>query len=291
MDQLKIGKFIAEVRRQQNMTQLDLANKIGVTDRAVSKWENGRGMPELSLIKPLCDALSISINELFNGERVERDKISEISEENIINTLKYSKKKIKKTKVIFITVLTSVLILMSTYLTLFTIDINRMINNKPIYFSTWGFDYAPPVDLKDEEIYLAIRDYLVSHGDNEEKHEEKVKTFVAMKTYLIEEKNSQFNIYAWVLQEQCYKDGNDIMNYGSFSVPFKFVVEKQESDNSYVVVDSRCPRDGSYYTEDMKNLFPKSVIKQMENIHKDGTFERLQIQVNEQIKLYFNDAN
>lgn len=289
MDQIKIGKFISEVRKQHNMTQLDLAIKIGVTDRAVSKWENGRGMPEISLIKPLCDALSISVNELFNGERVERDKISEISEENIINTLKYSKKRIEKTKVVFITVLTSVLVLVATYITLFSIDVGRMRNDEPVVFSTWGIDYAPPVDLKEEEIYLAIRDYLVLHGDSEEKHAEKVKTFVAMKTYLVEENNSQFNIYAWVLQEQCYKDKSDIMNYGSFSVPFKFVVEKQESDGAFIVVDSRYPRDGSYYAEDMKNLFPKSVIKQMEKIHEDGTFERLQIQVNEQVKLYFHE--
>ena len=63
MNQEKIGKFISELRKKKNMTQLDLANKLGVTDRAISKWENGRGLPDLSLLKPLCEELNISINE------------------------------------------------------------------------------------------------------------------------------------------------------------------------------------------------------------------------------------
>ena len=66
LDKIKIGKFICDTRKESGMTQLELAQKIGVTDRAVSKWENGRGLPDISLIKPLCDALSITINELFN---------------------------------------------------------------------------------------------------------------------------------------------------------------------------------------------------------------------------------
>lgn len=57
MNQEKIGKFILKLRKEKNMTQKELANKIGVTDRAISKWENGRGLPDLSLMKPLCDEL------------------------------------------------------------------------------------------------------------------------------------------------------------------------------------------------------------------------------------------
>lgn len=57
MDQNKIGKFILELRKEKNMSQKELAQKIGVTDRAISKWENGRGMPDLSLMKPLCKEL------------------------------------------------------------------------------------------------------------------------------------------------------------------------------------------------------------------------------------------
>ena len=69
MDQIKIGKFMAECRRAQGLTQLQLAERLSVTDRAVSKWETGRAMPDSSLMLTLCDVLGISVNELLMGER------------------------------------------------------------------------------------------------------------------------------------------------------------------------------------------------------------------------------
>lgn len=73
MNQEKIGKFIAEARKEKNMTQQQLADKLCVTDRAVSHWENGRRLPDYSLLKELCDILSISINELFAGEKISNE--------------------------------------------------------------------------------------------------------------------------------------------------------------------------------------------------------------------------
>ena len=70
MNQEKIGKFIAENRKVKKITQLELAEQLGVTDRAVSNWENGKNMPDLSLFKPLCDILGITINELMSGEKI-----------------------------------------------------------------------------------------------------------------------------------------------------------------------------------------------------------------------------
>ena len=67
MNQEKIGKFIAECRKKKNMTQQELAEKLGVSDRTVGNWENGRNMPDLSLFKPLCTELDVSINELLKG--------------------------------------------------------------------------------------------------------------------------------------------------------------------------------------------------------------------------------
>ncbi|MCX4255214.1 MAG: helix-turn-helix transcriptional regulator [Bacilli bacterium] len=60
MNQEKIGKFILKLRKEKNMSQLDLADKIGVTDRAISKWENGKGLPDISLMQPLCKELNIT---------------------------------------------------------------------------------------------------------------------------------------------------------------------------------------------------------------------------------------
>ena len=89
MNQEKIGRFIAELRKEKKMTQIDLANKLGITDRAISKWENGRGMPDLSLLAPLCEILDVSINELLSGARLDKKDYQEKLEENIINTIDY----------------------------------------------------------------------------------------------------------------------------------------------------------------------------------------------------------
>ena len=94
MNQEKIGKFIAECRKNKKMTQSELAEKLNVTDRSVSNWENGRNMPDLSLFKPICDELDITINELLSGERIKKEKYQEKFEENIINTIDYSAKRI-----------------------------------------------------------------------------------------------------------------------------------------------------------------------------------------------------
>lgn len=95
MNQEKICKFIAECRRKKNMTQQELAEKLGVSDRTIGNWENGRNMPDLSLFKPLCDELDISLNDLMSGEVVKSKEYQEKLEENIINTISYTNKKLE----------------------------------------------------------------------------------------------------------------------------------------------------------------------------------------------------
>ena len=95
MNQEKIGKFISNLRKEKNMTQQELAKKLGVTDRAISKWENGRGLPDYSLLQDLCDTLSISINELFSGEKISKEDYKTKAEENMSKLINdnYSEKK------------------------------------------------------------------------------------------------------------------------------------------------------------------------------------------------------
>ena len=88
MDQERIGKFICELRKEKNMTQQELADKLNVTDRAVSHWENGRRLPDYSLLSELCEVLSVSINELFLGERISNEKYKEKAEENMSKLIK-----------------------------------------------------------------------------------------------------------------------------------------------------------------------------------------------------------
>ena len=97
MNQEKIGEFIAENRKLKKFTQSELAEKLGVTDRTISNWENGKNMPDLSLFKPLCDILGITINELMSGEKIDYKEYNEKLEENFINTIDYIEKKNVKT--------------------------------------------------------------------------------------------------------------------------------------------------------------------------------------------------
>ncbi len=98
MDQIKIGKFIASLRKEHNMTQLVLADKLGVSDRAISKWENGRGLPDISLMKPLCETLGITLDELLCGERIEKSDGLSISEQNVLKILLERENEIRKHK-------------------------------------------------------------------------------------------------------------------------------------------------------------------------------------------------
>ena len=87
MEQERIGKFIQDVRKEKNLTQKELAEKLGITDRAISKWENSRGMPEVSLMKPLCDILGITVSELLSGERIAQKDYREKSEFRFLDAI------------------------------------------------------------------------------------------------------------------------------------------------------------------------------------------------------------
>ena len=84
MDQEKIGKFIAECRKNKNMTQADLAEKLNITDRAISKWETGKGMPDSSIMLELCERLDISVNELLSGKTINADDYNKKAENNLL---------------------------------------------------------------------------------------------------------------------------------------------------------------------------------------------------------------
>lgn len=87
MDQKKIGMFIAQCRKEKNMTQAMLAEKLGVTDKSVSRWENGKTMPDLSMYEPLCSALEITVSELLYAEKMDREERAEYSEKSALSLL------------------------------------------------------------------------------------------------------------------------------------------------------------------------------------------------------------
>ena len=109
MNQEKIGKFIAKCRKDKNLTQGELADKLNISNKAISKWETGRGMPDASIMLELCAYLGITVNELLSGEKLEEGEYKEKANENIINIAKESEKN-KKVKNKIIIVLTIIII-------------------------------------------------------------------------------------------------------------------------------------------------------------------------------------
>lgn len=95
MDQIKIGRFISECRKELGLTQAALSEKLGVTDRAVSKWETGRSMPDSSIMLELCDILHVSVNELLLGERINMENNNEKNEKLLLDMAKEVEKKNK----------------------------------------------------------------------------------------------------------------------------------------------------------------------------------------------------
>lgn len=111
MDQIRIGKFIQERRKEKRLTQSELAEKLDVTDRAVSKWENGNCIPDASNIQELCKILNITINDLFSGCVVDMRDNEKKLEENLLEMIKIKEKRDKELLIleIFIGVIVSII--------------------------------------------------------------------------------------------------------------------------------------------------------------------------------------
>ena len=88
MDQVKIGRFIAECRKRENLTQMQLAEKLNITDRAVSKWERGKAMPDSSIMLDLCKILKITVNDLLSGEMISMENYNNEMENKLIEMVK-----------------------------------------------------------------------------------------------------------------------------------------------------------------------------------------------------------
>ncbi len=118
MNQEKIGKFIATCRKENGYTQASLAEQLGITDRAISKWENGKSLPDASIMLELCELLKINVNELLTGEHIIMDNYKDIAEKNLIEMRKHEEKVNKKllaaeTFLVTLTVVASLSMIMS----------------------------------------------------------------------------------------------------------------------------------------------------------------------------------
>lgn len=285
MNQEKIGKFILNLRKEKNMTQQELAEKLKVTDRAISNWENGKNMPDLSLFKSICDVFDITINELLSGEKLQKDKYQEKLEENIINTVIYEKAK-RKTykKVLGYTLVTIIIFIIVLFGSLFIIDNERMSENKPVLFSTWGnknYWSSYEYDIRNMEKY--IKRYFLRNMPktytNDEAKTFNVVNFVVTHIFDIDRKNNEeIIVYLQAIKGsrlEKYYDEDNIINSEmgmAYIRPYKLILK--ESDNYYYEVVKVYEPDNKTGMENidaylfMKKYFPKKVFEKADKYDK-----------------------
>ena len=162
MNTSDMGKFICELRKESGLTQKDLAEKLNITDKAVSKWETGRSAPDIALLSPLSDALGVSVVELLRGEKIGTEGFSKVSDEVVVRTMKNDNEKLKKA--VFVVVIVMILLVLLSAL---SFPFYHFLNSAPVdneaaiikEFSAFGLlnEYAKIVKIvKKGEFYFVL---------------------------------------------------------------------------------------------------------------------------------------
>lgn len=193
-----------------------------------------------------------------------------------------------KKRSIIVLIVAIILILIIGIGIMYMVDMYRMKNNKSIIFSTLGYSYSSPEKLNEEGINKAIEEYILNKAEADSLKYHNEKWFVAIKNYLIDESDANnVLVYSWILEESYYENEDEIVQENGSSIPYKFVLKS--NDSNYEVVSHQIPRDGSYYTEDMKIIFPDEVLSDMDKVHSDGTIEELKLNIQTQVTRYFKN--
>lgn len=129
MNQEKIGNFIKERRKQKNLTQEELAELLGVNNRSISRWENAKCMPDISLLKDLSKILGVTINDLISGEVVDKNNYQETFEENVVNLVDLKCKRIPLFKILLSSVLIAILLIFIIFSCLYYLGNNYCIDD------------------------------------------------------------------------------------------------------------------------------------------------------------------
>lgn len=165
MNALETGKFISSKRREKGLTQKELAEKLGVTDKAVSKWETGRGMPDVSVLEDLSKELEVSVSEILNGGEVERELLPETADKIIVDTMKDSSKKVSRKRLMAIGVgvaaaILIICVLIFSYLFSQTVapdDLKTLDKNINNYLSfKYSDEKAQVLEAKNEQDKLVV---------------------------------------------------------------------------------------------------------------------------------------
>lgn len=149
MDQSKIGKFIAEKRKEKKLTQVQLAERLGVSDRSVSNWENGKNMPDMALFPIISSELGITINDLMSGEVVDKKEYQQKFEENIIYTIDNRVKKENKLLKIVLLILFAIFFISVMYVSVESIYMQSKMDSYPLIQK----NYSADVHANDNEYF------------------------------------------------------------------------------------------------------------------------------------------
>ena len=154
MNQVKIGKFIADKRKEKKLTQQQLAEKLGVSDRAISNWENGKNMPDISLFPIISKELDVTVNDLMSGEKVDKKEYQEKFEENIIYTIDKTVKKENKFLKIILWTIFSFVFLFVMYISIESIYMHSNMDSTPLIKKSYSIDiHADDNEFFEQTIY------------------------------------------------------------------------------------------------------------------------------------------
>lgn len=269
MDQEKIGKFILKLRKEKKMTQQDLADKLNVTDRAVSHWENGRSIPDVSLYKKICEVLDISLEELINGER---DNSDEAKEKAIISSAKETEKIKKNTKKKIIALLI-VFILIISGIIFYSITLKVNLINDSDYLYDEVIDF-----IKDRQF----------KGNPDSSYKD-FNIFYSYHGFGIEKKNNYKYVYMWIYEQSYYIEpeeyGGGLAISGGSSIPVKAIFK----DNK--LQDVIYPKDGDQYASSIKEMFPGIIAYQVLNFDKEKNINKLFNEVEQKKNIYYDYLN
>lgn len=154
MNQVKIGKFIAEKRKEKKLTQQQLAEKLGVSDRAISNWENGKNLPDISLFPIISKELDVTVNDLMSGEKVDKKNYQEKFEENIIYTIDKTVKKENRILKIILWSIFAFVFLSVMYVSIESIYLHSNMDSTPLIKKSYSIDiHADDNEYFEQTIY------------------------------------------------------------------------------------------------------------------------------------------
>ena len=238
MNQKKIGDFISKLRKEKNLTQEQLGQKLGVSNKTISRWENGNYLPDISLFEPISQEFNISINELLKGERIEKDEELKESHKNILNILNKNKVEKKKIK-IFIGIICLLLIFALIIVLYQSYTLQNIKEDTETHLV-----FKNDLYINEKEVELTRNEYLILHFLD--------KTDSQIKKMTSEEKELLLNYYYGILESinwygfigefTSYKKNNlfdnniKIISLSKKSLPFTTAIFEEDLDIPYCLL-------------------------------------------------------